>query len=139
MKLQAMLAEFATLLKLGIVRHSRSPWASPLHVVPKADGQFRPCSDYRCLNAITQPDCYPLPLLTDFAGNLAGCSVFLKIDLVKGYHQIPVKPSDIPKTAVTTPFGCFEYLRMPFGLRNAAQTFQRGVDRGTQGHLHLHR
>ena len=132
-KLQAMKAEFAALLKLGIVRRSRSPWASPLHVVPKSDGQFRPCGDYRRLNAITQPDRYPLPLLQDFASNLSGCQFFSKIDLVKGYHQIPVRPADIPKTAVTTPFGCFEYLRMPFGLRNAAQTFQRVVDIVTQG------
>ena len=127
-KLQAMKTEFSTLLKLGIVSRSWSPWASPLHIVPKADGQFRPCGDYRRLNAITQPNRYPLPLLQDFAGNLSGCRVFSKIDLVKGYHQIPVRPADIPKTAVTPPFGCFEYLRMPFGLRNAAQTFQRVVD-----------
>lgn len=117
-KLQAMKAEFRMLEQLGIIRRSRSAWASPLHVVPKPYGSFRPCGDYRRLNAVTKPDRYPLPLLSDFAGNLAGCNIFSKIDLIKGYHQIPVKPSDIPKTAIATPFGSFEYLRMPFGLKN---------------------
>lgn len=132
-KLDAMKAEFRALEQLGIIRRSKSAWASPLHVVPKADGSFRPCGDYRQLNAVTEPDRYPLPLLSDFAGNLAGCTVFSKVDLIKGYHQIPVRKSDIPKTAICTPFGSFEYLRMPFGLRNAAQTFQRVVDSVTVG------
>lgn len=123
-----MKAEFQVLEQLGIIRRSRSAWASPLHVVPKPDGSFRPCGDYQRLNEVTKPDRYPLPLLSDFAGNLAGCTIFSKIDLIKGYHQIPVKPADIPKTAITTPFGSFEYLIMPFGLRNAAQTFQQVVD-----------
>jgi len=64
-----------------------------------------------------------LPSLLDFSGNLAGCTVFSKVDLVKGYHQVPMAEADIPKMAICTPFGLFEYIFMPFGLKNATQTF----------------
>ena len=120
--------EFRELEQAGIVRRSNSPWSSPLHMVPKKDGSWRPCGDYRRLNVATTPDKYPLPNLQDAASKMHGCRVFSKLDLVKGYHQVPVAPADVPKTAITTPFGMFEYLYMPFGLRNAAQTFQRLMD-----------
>lgn len=132
-KYKAMKEEFRALESLGIVRRSKSAWASPLHVVPKSDGTWRPCGDYRRLNQLTRPDRYPLPLLLDFSKYLSNCAIFSKIDLVKSYHQIAVRAEDVCKTAVSTPFGSFEYLRMPFGLRNAAQTFQRVVDVVTRG------
>jgi transposase InsO family protein len=78
---------------------------------------------------VTEPDRYPLPSLADFANKLHGCRYFSVIDLVKGYHQIPMAAEDIAKTAIVTPFGMFEYLYMPFGLKNAAQTFQRLMDK----------
>ncbi len=128
-KLRTEEKEFRALEKAGIIRRSNSGWSSPLHMVPKPDGSFRPCGDYRRLNTVTEDNRYPLPSIQDFTANLAGCTVFSKIDLVKGYHQVPMAESDIPKTAICTPFGLFEYIFMPFGLKNAAQTFQRLMDK----------
>ena len=123
---------------------------SPLHMVPKkTPGDWRPCFDYRALNNGTIPDCYPIlnralnngtipdrypiPNIQDFTASLHGTKIFTKIDLVRAYNQIPVEPSDIPKTAVIMAFGLFEFVRMPFGLRNAAQTFQRFIDEVLRG------
>ena len=128
-KLEAAKAEFRRMEEAGIIRRSTSPWSSPLHMVPKPDGSWRPCGDYRSLNNATVPDRYPVPHIHDFTGRLSGCTVFTKLDLVKGYYQVPMAEADIPKTCVVTPFGAFEWLFMPFGLRNAGNTFQRMMDR----------
>jgi hypothetical protein len=127
-KLAVAQSEFEFLVKSGIARRSSSPWSSPLHMVPKSDGSWRPCGDYRQLNSVTKADRYPLPRLTDFVLQLQGTTVYSKLDLVKAYYNIPIHADDISKTAITTPFGLFEFLFLPFGLRNASQTFQRFMD-----------
>ena len=120
--------EIQILTRNGVIRPSKSPWASPIHIVTKSDNSYRLCGDYRRLNNITIHDAYPMPLINDVLTRLNTAKIFSTVDLAKAYHQIPVLPSDIEKTAIITPVGLYEYLRMPFGLRNASQTFQRHIN-----------
>ena len=93
---------------LLLPRCSTSAWASPLRMVPKPDGSWRPCSDYQQLNSVTTSYRYPVPNVQDFTQRFSGKSVFSKIDLVKGYYQV-MHPADISKTAIVTPFGLWEF------------------------------
>lgn len=132
-KYKAAKSEFDRLLDEGIISPSDSNYASPLHMVKKANGEWRPCGDYRMLNRQTKPDMYPLPFLQDFTHILHGKTVFSTIDLLKAYNQIPIEPCDVPKTAIITPFGLYQWNFMSFGLRNCGQTFQRHMDEIMRG------
>ena len=124
----AMAKEVTNLLEAGVIRPSQSPWSSNPLLVPKPDHTVRMCVDYRPLNQVTVGDAYPMPRCEDIFDGIGEARLFSKIDLKSGFHQIPVNPRDIPKTAFSTPHGTFEYIKMPFGLKNAPATFQRAMD-----------
>lgn len=117
------------LLETQIIRESCSPYASPIVLVKKKDGSLRMCVDYRQLNSKTRRDAFPLPRIEESLDALAGARWFSTMDLASGYNQVPVAKKDRAKTAFCTPFGLFEFNRMPFGLCNAPGTFQRLMER----------
>ena len=126
---QAVKDHIKQLLDSKVIRESSSPYASPIVLVKKKTGELRMCVDYRQLNAKTRKDAYPLPRIEESLDGLCGAQWFSTIDLASGYHQVPVAEADKAKTAFCTPFGLFEFERMPFGLCNAPGTFQRLMER----------
>jgi hypothetical protein len=111
------------LLEKGYIRPSTSPWAVPVLFVEKKDGTKTMCIDYRSLNEVTVKNKYPLPRIEDLFDQLREASVFLKIDLRSGYHQLRIRPSDIPKSTFITKYGLYEFTIMSFGLTNAPAYF----------------
>nr|GEZ02533.1 hypothetical protein [Tanacetum cinerariifolium] len=102
----------------GFIRPSTSPWGAPVLFVKKKDGSFRMCIDYRELNKLTVKNRYPLPKIDDLFDQLQGSSIYSKINLRSGYHQLSVQDEDSPKTAFKTWYGHYEFQVMPFGLTN---------------------
>jgi len=125
------------LLNLGIIKHSDSPWASPIVMVPKADGSLRLCTDYRKVNKLTLPDPFPLPRVEDLVDRVGRAKYLTKIDMTRGYWQVPLDEYSGPISAFVTPTGHFEWKYMPFGLRNSPATFSRLVDKLLKGLEHF--
>ncbi|UYV74412.1 K02A2.6-like [Cordylochernes scorpioides] len=116
------------MLQEGVIRASSSPWAFPVILVRKRDGNWRFCVDYRKLNSITVKDVYPIPRIDDVVDTLQGSRYFTAIDLRSGYWQVEIEEQDKKKTAFTTSHGLYEFNVMPFGLCNAPATFERIMD-----------
>ncbi|GJS77961.1 putative reverse transcriptase domain-containing protein [Tanacetum coccineum] len=119
----------------GFIRPSSSPWGAPVLFVKKKDGSFQMCIDYHELNKLTVKNRYPLPRIDDLFDQLQGSSVYSKIDLRYGYHQLRVRDEDIPKTAFRTRYGHYEFQVMPFGLSNAPTVFMDMMNRVCRPYL----
>ncbi|XP_050881245.1 uncharacterized protein LOC127084776 isoform X1 [Lathyrus oleraceus] len=128
-ELTELKSQLEDLLEKKFIRPSVSPWGAPVLLVKKKEGTMRLCVDYRQLNRVTIKNRYPLPRIDDLMDRLVGASVFSKIDLRSGYHQIRVKTEDIQKTAFRTRYGHYEYSVMPFGVTNAPGVFMEYMNR----------
>jgi hypothetical protein len=120
--------EIDRIVQQNLIEPATCEWASPIVLVPKPDGSLRFCVDYRELNLITISDTYPLPRMDECIYYLGDAVIFNKLDCNSGYLQIPVLPEDRDKTALTSHYGIYRFLRLPFGLRNAPATIQRTID-----------
>ncbi|GBG59307.1 hypothetical protein CBR_g32320 [Chara braunii] len=128
-ELEELRKQLETLTSKGWIRPSTSEFGAPVLFVPKGNGEFRMCIDYRGLNKITRKSTEPLPRIDDLLDMMQGCTVFSKVDLKSGYHQIEMAEEDVYKTTFKTRYGTYEFLVMPFGLCNAPGTFQTEMHR----------
>ncbi|GJR31409.1 putative reverse transcriptase domain-containing protein [Tanacetum coccineum] len=137
-EMEELSTQLQNLSDKGFIRPSSSPWGAPVLFVKKKDGSFRMCIDYRELNKLTVKNRYPLPRIDDLFNQLQGSSVYSKIDLRSGYHQLRFRDEDIPKTAFRTRYGHYEFQVMPFGLTNAPVVFMDLMNRTKEEHdVHL--
>ncbi|KAL0541612.1 hypothetical protein IC582_021665 [Cucumis melo] len=128
-ELKELKVQLQELLDKGFIRPSVSPWGAPVLFVKKKDGSMRLCIDYRELNTVTVKNRYPLPRIDDLFDQLQGATVFFKIDLRSGYHQLRIKDGDVPKTAFRSRYGHYEFIVMSFGLTNAPAVFMDLMNR----------
>jgi hypothetical protein len=130
--------QVSEMLENQVIKPSNSPWASPIVLVRKKDGDWRFCIDFRKLNEVTVKDAFPLPQVADLVDSLSGHRYFSTLDLASGHLQVRMEESNQEKTAFVIPGGGhFEFLRMPFGLTNAVPTFQRLMSVVLEGLLPL--
>nr|GFB64139.1 putative reverse transcriptase domain-containing protein [Tanacetum cinerariifolium] len=134
-KMKELMEQLQKLSDKGFIRPSSSPWGAPALFIKKKDGSLRMCIDYHELNKLTVKNCYPLPRIDDLFDQLQGSSVYSKIDLRLGYHQLRVRQEDIPKTAFRTCYGYYEFQVMPFGLINAPVVFMDLMNRVCKPYL----
>jgi len=134
---KAMEDELTNLLENNIIRPSRSPWAAPVSFVGKKDGTLRLVNDYRRINKILHAPGNPLPRIDDILASMYGSGYFTSIDLTKGFWQIPLNDQAIPKTAITTPYGLYEFLRLPFGMNLSPAIFQSVMEGILRGIAHV--
>ena len=114
-KREILRKELDNLLQLGIIEESNSPWASPIVMVPKSDGTLRLYTDFRKVNAVTVPDPFPLPRVEDLLDRVGKSKYLTKLDMTRGYWQVPLGEESIPVSAFVTPSGHFQWRYMPFG------------------------
>ena len=118
---------------MALSKHSTNDWASPIILVGKKDGKLRLCIDYRRLNSVSNMDAYPMPRIEELIDNLGGAKFISTLDLSRSYWQVPVEAESQARTAFTTPFGLYQFWRMPFGLQGAPAAFQQMVDKLLDG------
>ncbi|GKD90035.1 putative reverse transcriptase domain-containing protein [Tanacetum coccineum] len=135
LEMQKLSNQLQELADRGFIRPSTPPWGAPVLFVKKKDGSFRMCIDYRELNKLTIKNRYPLPRIDDLFDQLQGSSIYSKIDLRSGYHQLRVRDEDIPNTAFRTRYGHYEFQVMPFGLTNAPAVFMDLMNRVCKPYL----
>ncbi|GJT73021.1 putative reverse transcriptase domain-containing protein [Tanacetum coccineum] len=133
--MKELLEQLQELFDKGFIRPSSLPWGAPVLFVKKKDRSFRMCIDYRELNKLTVKNRYPLLRIDDLFDQLQGSSIYSKIDLRSGYHQLRVREQDIPKTAFRTRYGHYEFQVMPFGLTNAPAVFMDLMNRVCKPYL----
>ena len=127
-KVQYLREEIRYLLDNDFIEPSQSDWSSPCILVPKPDGTFHMCTDYRKVNSVTKADSFPVPRMDDCIDNIGQAKYVTKFDLLKGFWQIPLTDRAKEVSAFVTPHGLYQYKVMPFGMKNSPATFQRLIN-----------